>query len=213
MQVLGNYLLAGLVLAAVLLFVFAHLAEEVFHHEIIQSDQLIAGFLFQFRTPAVTAFMEGITFLGSGTALIGIAFLAWFLLRRRKIWEADLVLISLAGAFILNRVLKLAFHRPRPDLFPIIHEPGYSFPSAHAMVSFALYGMLLYLVWVRFRPGPVRSLLTIALTLLVFVIGISRIYLGVHYPSDVAAGFAAGGLWLLGCIFGLRASRFSRGGR
>ncbi|NPV89153.1 MAG: phosphatase PAP2 family protein [Firmicutes bacterium] len=212
LQVFRNYLLAGLLLAAAMLLVFAHLAENVYHQEVMRSDSLIIGLFNQFRSPAMTAFMKSVTFIGSGLAVISIGLLSWFFLRRYRGWEANLILISLAGSFVLNRLLKLAFHRTRPDLFPIIHEPGYSFPSAHAMVSFAFYGMLIYLVWTIFRPGPVRSLLTVFLMLLVLTIGISRIYLGVHYPSDVIAGFAAGGLWLLGCVFGLRALQYYRGG-
>jgi len=105
-------------------------------------------------------------------------------------------------------VLKTAFQRARPDIQHLIAVGGYSFPSGHAMVATVFYGMLGYLIWLNLRERSKTAWIVPVLTaLLIFSIGVSRIYLGVHFPSDVLAGFAAGGLWLTGCIVGLHAFR------
>ena len=95
-----------------------------------------------------------------------------------------------------SEVLKNVFQRTRPELAPLVPAPGYSFPSGHALMSAAFYGFLAYLLF-RHCPSPLlKWSLVSLLTLLVLAIGFSRVYLGVHYLSDVLAGFAAGGFLL-----------------
>ena len=101
----------------------------------------------------------------------------------------------LAGAELLNVVLKLAFHRPRPHV-AFVHLDTYSFPSGHAMMSTAAYGALAYIAWSRLRTRPARIGLVAGTTALVTLICFSRLYLGVHYLSDVLAGAAGGAFWL-----------------
>ncbi|MBA4495598.1 phosphatase PAP2 family protein [Paenactinomyces guangxiensis] len=111
---------------------------------------------------------------------------------------------NLAGAWLLNITLKSLIQRPRPNLQHLIEVDGYSYPSGHAMVAAAFYGMIGYLVWFNLRTKGKPSWYEIVFTvLLILAIGTSRVYLGVHYPSDVIAGFAAGGVWLVACIKGL----------
>ena len=103
----------------------------------------------------------------------------------------------------LNMILKDIFLRPRPDFsLAFLHASGFSFPSGHAMNSTAFYGMIAYLIIITYRDWKVKTLAIIAWLGLSILIGFSRIYLGVHYFTDVAAGWAAGVLWLTICILG-----------
>ena len=104
--------------------------------------------------------------------------------------------IVLIGTTILNQILKQFFHRARPDLHPFIETGGYSFPSGHAMSAFALYGILAFLLWRHIPTKLGRTILIIVSCIFIFLIGISRIYLGVHYPSDIIGGYFASGFWL-----------------
>ncbi|HWQ61496.1 MAG TPA: phosphatase PAP2 family protein, partial [Negativicutes bacterium] len=110
------------------------------------------------------------------------------------------LVVCLGGAALLNFLLKHLFERARPDMFTVISVTGYSFPSGHAMVSLCFYGMVAYLLC-RHLPRLAPQLLVYGLTAaLVTAVGFSRIYLGVHYPSDVLGGYIAGGTWLLFCV-------------
>jgi undecaprenyl-diphosphatase len=117
------------------------------------------------------------------------------LYRRGRLVEAALLPVVLGGAELLNLVLKLSFHRPRPEV-AFVQLDTYSFPSGHAMISTAAYGALAYLAWGPLRTPRRRLILVAGTTLLVALIGFSRLYLGVHYLSDVLAGTAGGLFWL-----------------
>jgi undecaprenyl-diphosphatase len=126
-------------------------------------------------------------------------------------WETIILICNLTGSWILNTVLKDVFRRARPDIEHLVRAGGYSFPSGHAMISMSFYGMLGYLLYINLRDKKKRRWYVPILTLvIVFSIGLSRIYLGVHYPSDVAAGFAAGGAWLVVCIMSLHTIMYYR---
>ena len=109
-------------------------------------------------------------------------------------------LVAVLGSSFFNTLLKWIFHRARPTIHPIIQETGYSFPSGHSMVSFVMYGMLTYFLVLFFVKRSAKIITIIFFSVLVLFIGLSRIYLGVHYPSDVIAGFSAGGTWLVICL-------------
>ena len=100
-----------------------------------------------------------------------------------------LVSINLISIFILNQTLKLIFNRPRPEGNRLIEASGYSFPSGHSMVSMAFYGLLIYLAYKKIKNRKLKYIICVLLTLLILVIGVSRIYLGVHYATDVIGGF------------------------
>ena len=107
----------------------------------------------------------------------------------------------MGGSAVLNQLLKGLFARPRPYFeHPLLIETSYSFPSGHAMGSFVLYGMLAYFAVLALKTWRARTAVVFGAALLVLLIGLSRMYLGVHYFSDVVAGFAAGGVWLSACI-------------
>ncbi|MBP1761073.1 MAG: phosphoesterase PA-phosphatase related protein [Firmicutes bacterium] len=204
------YLIAGILLAAGFLWLFAGLAEDVLEKETGLFDQTITAAITMFRSPFMTKLMELITAMGSLTITIFLTIImGGYLLAKKYYYDAGILIIALSGASILNWMLKLAFHRSRPML-GLITASGYSFPSGHAMVSLVFYGMLIYLLWIRYGRSGRAYLVSFFLALLIFVIGISRIYLGVHYPSDVLAGFAAGGFWLTGCVTGYQTLRQGR---
>ena len=114
----------------------------------------------------------------------------------------------MGGSALLDWLLKDLFRRPRPHFaHPLVVETSYSFPSGHAMESFVVYGMLAYFAVLTLRSWRARTAVVIGVALLVILIGFSRMYLGVHYFSDVIGGYAAGVVWLAACISGLEVVR------
>jgi undecaprenyl-diphosphatase len=180
---------------------FLYLTELVFAQVLDKFDQVIGHYVRSIRTSKLTTFFEWVTELGSGLVetLIFIlisSILFWGFQKR----EAVLVLaFNLGGAWLLNYLLKEIYQRERPP-FPHLGEVhSYSYPSGHAMVSMAFYGLIGYLLWCHWRKKRIitRYFVVVLIALLVFLIGLSRIYLGVHYASDVLAGFLAGSIWLI----------------
>ena len=136
------------------------------------------------------------------TALGVIFGIVWW----RRGQRSRVVMLALAylGGAALDQLLKLVFHRMRPETAgEVITVQGYSFPSGHAMMSLCFYGMLIYLL-VHERSRLTRLLGLVAAIVLISFIGLSRIYLGVHYPSDIVGGFTAGFVWLMANILGYR---------
>jgi undecaprenyl-diphosphatase len=151
--------------------------------------------------------MQAITMLGSAQALTIVVLAAAVILFLRRAWvEALGLIVAFAGAGLLDAALKLWFHRDRPSVtWALARETTFSFPSGHAMLSLVVYGMILYLI-LRLSHSrlPDVSASLIALPL-ILGIGVSRVYLGVHYPSDILAGYLAGLIWLLAVIVSLEA--------
>jgi undecaprenyl-diphosphatase len=186
----------------VCLRIFFELAEEVFtEQEFTLLDNALANELHAAATPAATSFLLIVTRLGSEVLwIVGIAVGIYFLLRRERL-RLGVWIAALVGGEALNWLLKQWFARARPQFDdPLAVALFYSFPSGHAMMSLIMYGLLAYFVWLSTPHRWVRVLVTTALILLILLIGFSRLYLGVHYFSDVLAGFAAGGVWLSFCI-------------
>jgi undecaprenyl-diphosphatase len=209
LKTVNLYLIAGMTLGIASFLVFLDLAEDVLHEEMGLFDQTIIGLIVGLRSPLNTEIMKFITHLGSALTVIIVAVVAscYLYICLHKKWDAYMLLTALAGASFLNWIMKLGFHRSRPSAPSLAQAAGYSFPSGHAMISLVFYGMLIYLIWLNFRRGLASYLVIGLLGLLILAIGTSRIYLGVHYPSDVAAGYAAGGFWLTGCVLGLNTIR------
>jgi Membrane-associated phospholipid phosphatase len=209
----GCFLIGGMLLGLASFSLFLAIAEDEVHRELGLFDQSIISVFINFRSPELTRIMKIITDLGAAPVLIVVAVVvAWLLFDvKRHSWDASVLIVALSGASFMNWMLKLGFHRDRPGGPSLAQALGYSFPSGHAMVSLVFYGMIIYLIWVNFRRGLGVYVMTIFLAVLIMSIGISRIYLGVHYPSDVIAGYAAGGCWLSGCILGLHTIRHLHG--
>ena len=167
---------------------FLAIVEDVWDQEIMQADMvgynIISTFLI---SDFVTSIAKFITNLGSAVFLIILTIVFLVAIRNKKVGISIAInLITIAG---LNLLLKNIVQRPRPTEFRLIDETGYSFPSGHSMVSMAFYGFLIYLVYKYIQNRKLKTLLITILLLIPILIGISRIYLGVHYTSDVIGGF------------------------
>ena len=167
---------------------FLALAEDVFNKEIMNGDiigyKIVSTFLISdFATPIAKL----ITNFGGAIFLIVLTIVLFILIKNKKIGISifsNLVIIT-----ILNQLLKRILQRPRPTEYRIIEETGYSFPSGHSMVSMAFYGYLIYLIYRYVKNKYIKCISIAFLSVLICSIGVSRIYLGVHYTSDVLGGF------------------------
>jgi membrane-associated phospholipid phosphatase len=183
-------------LIAALLF-FAWLAEEVRHGGTQQFDDRIRMLVHAHASPALTAVMRGISLIGEPGVLIVLGALFLFLMRAERPRRTLLFAVTVAGAEVLDQLLKLAFHRPRPAAFFGVAEPmGYSFPSGHALVSCAFFGALAVFAAARTGHRAWRWWYYTAAAAPIAAIGLSRVYLGMHYASDVLGGWAAAAAWL-----------------
>lgn len=203
-------LLPALALLALGLWGFGDLSEDVLTGDpIVAFDGRVADWLHAHEVGPVTVVMRGITLLGSALVVIPLAAAGVAgLLSRRRWAEAGLVLMATVGAELLTTGLKLGFERQRPFFpDPLATEATFSYPSGHATVSLAFYGALAVLV---VRAYPARRVLVLAGTgALVVMIGFSRLYLGVHFVSDVLAGFSAGLVWLTLCVLAVFGPRLT----
>lgn len=199
-EYLGLHFTLGLLIAAICLWLFSDLTKDVVTRTpIISFDYAFAERVQSLASPIATAFQVFFTTLGDfvivGFCVTGFVAYRW----RAQPYLIGSWLITLIGAELLNLLLKALIHRPRPEMI-LYFAHGYSFPSGHAMVSLVAYGFLTYLLCLQNRSWKPRTALIWGCGILVILIGFSRIYLGVHYFSDVIAGFAAGGVWLSTCI-------------
>lgn len=160
-------------------------------------DTAIGQWLFSLRSNWLTALMLVITSIGSTGGIVGMALLVTVVgLKLRKRWEVLMFNLAVLGAFGISEGLKALFHRARPPLPWLGSATGYSFPSGHSLLSLTLYGFLAVLVWQNLKPSRLRSVLGVVFWLLAVLTGISRIYLGVHFPSDVLGGWVLAVVWI-----------------
>ena len=170
------------------IILFLAFAEDVFNKEIIQGDVIGYEFVSSYIiSDKLTPIIKIVTNFGGAIILGIITILILILIKNKRI---DLsVLINLCSVTVLNLVLKSILQRPRPNEYRIINETGYSFPSGHSMISMAFYGFIIYLIYKNIKNKYLKWISIILLSILILMIGFSRIYLGVHYVSDVLAGF------------------------
>jgi undecaprenyl-diphosphatase len=190
----------GLAVCMVILLGLGKLFQEVWEKEVFSLDTTLLLQIHQWANPILDRVMLGLTQVGNPGFIVGVVIgsLSW-LWWKRKLTEAQLFAIACLGALALNIGLKLFFAKPRPTLWAyLITEKTFSFPSGHALGSMVIYGFLAYLLASQL---PKFSLLIYTATGgLIAAIGLSRLYLGVHWPSDVLAGYSVGFLWLMTCI-------------
>ena len=197
---------------------FAEMAEAVASGATQRIDDAILLWLNRHSTPLLDVVALQITAVGNGlsVAVIGLVACAFLWATRERVGVLLLV-IAVAGGNIFNVVLKDAFARPRPELFmletPFARPVSASFPSGHATASMVLYLVLAYLLVRLGGRGPFRWMVIAVAGILIVLIGLSRMYLGVHYPSDVLAGYLFGFVWAAFCAFGIEAVRGLRRGR
>ena len=180
-----NYKLIILLICVVILVA---IMEDIFEKETMFIDLFIYKLIvLNMRNNILTSVFRVITNLGGAYCLTIIAILCAIFIKNKKI--AFAIPINLILSTILNLVLKNIVERPRPIGYRLIDETGYSFPSGHSMISAAFYGLIIYFIWKNVKNTKLKYISCILLALLILLIGISRIYLGVHYASDVLGGF------------------------
>ncbi len=210
------HLALGLVLAAAIV-AFVDIAEDVLGgSELANFDVAFAAALPAGTSPAWHSLFWYLTWLGSAPAVAAIsAVVVWRLAVRGHRLLALMFAISQAGSAVLNYAMKVSFGRPRPEnADPLLYASGLSFPSGHAMATIVLSGVGAYLVARLVSSWRQRAVLTALLLAWPVLIGFSRLYLGVHYASDVIAGYAAGVAWVAVCVSGVEiALRRESGGR
>lgn len=199
----GLQLTAGLIVFTTMTIVVWQISESIRGRELLTTtDARLSSWLQTHQTPRLTTAMLAMTSLGStavGTA-IATAFGIYFVFRRRFYWLM-VFLSSVFGGMLLNRLLKYAFHRPRPFFDdPLFAFNGYSFPSGHTMLATVLYGVVAAYFFTRTSVWWRRALIVLAAIILIALVGFSRIYLGAHYLSDALGAMAEGLAWLSLCL-------------
>ena len=197
-------------ICALTLYLLANLSEEVWEKEAFALDKSILLYIHQFSNPVLDTLMVSITRLGDPRTVVPMTLVIFFALwwKRYRI-EAGLFALNAFGGAVLSYVLKLAFSKPRPELWPqLISEKTFSYPSGHALGSMVLYGFLSYLFSTLY-PRYSKSFYLIA-AVLILAIGFSRLYLGVHWPTDVVAGYGIGFLWIMVCITLMRLQKMRK---
>lgn len=204
----GIFLVAGVAIATAGAYAFAKIAEVVRKGYTQKYDDAILTWIHGRESDGLTTFMREITYLGTGSVVIvvvGVA--ALFLWHTEHKHSARLLMASTIGGIILNNALKLLFHRERPSLFEWgTSVASSSFPSGHAMSATVVYGTVAYLV-ARLQKHTWSRVLTLTSAFtLILMICFTRLYLGVHYPSDVVGGIVVGLAWAGFCMATLEAS-------
>jgi undecaprenyl-diphosphatase len=201
-RLFGALLLVGFGVALVTTSGLVKLHEEILKVPFEQRDQAIQSWVHGFTRPMLTEMMSGLSWIGSPFVLAPIVTLAAGLMwwQRRKD-DAVLVAAAALGGVALNEVMKLHFKRLRPEVpWAFVHEHSFSFPSGHSMMAMVMYGVIVYKTQGNLRSKWAKAALTAGAFLMVVGIGVSRVYLGAHYPSDVAGGYFVGAVWLAAVI-------------
>lgn len=175
---------------------FGFIAFNVYKTNEFYSDGIIYDFVYKYViSDGMTPFIKFITWFGSVFGIIVVGLISIFIIKNKKTNISFSICLILG--VIINNIIKLIFARARPDINPLMIENTYSFPSGHSMMSMILYGYLIYLIYNYFKSKKYKWLLICVLSILILCIGFSRIYLGVHYVSDVVGGFVLGIAYLI----------------
>ena len=175
------------IILLICVIVFYAILEDIFEYEKLKLDIIIYNIIvLKLRAEPLTRIMEILTNFGGAYMLIGLAIMITIFSKNKK--TAFIIDLNLIIITIFNLILKNIIQRPRPEGYRLIAESGYSFPSGHSMISMAFYGLIIYMIWKTMKNKKLRNIVCVLITILVILIGISRIYLGVHYASDVIGG-------------------------
>ena len=196
--VAGSIVSVGLIVAVAAILLFAWIADEVFEGDSIVIDNTLREFVHSYAADWLTALMQATSFLGSTLFLMAatLTLIGVFLVRRQH-RSAIILAVVMAGAVVLNYVLKVSFQRPRP--LPYFDTPlpaSFSFPSGHSLFSACFFGITAWLIASQMRYSSAKAGVWAAAIVLILLVGLSRVYLGVHYPTDIAAGFLAALVWV-----------------
>jgi undecaprenyl-diphosphatase len=205
----GLFLLLGAIIAVAFTAAFVQIAGHVSSGSTQAFDDMVMTWIGENQSPLVRSAMIEITMLGTGTVVMTSVLIAGaFLWLNQHKHSAILLGVATLGGLVLNNLLKAGFDRPRPQIFEWgTHAVTSSFPSGHAMSSAIVYGTVAYLA-ARLQKNRTSRIATMALAgILIVLISASRLYLGVHYPSDVLAGVAIGLAWAAFCMATLEAAQ------
>jgi membrane-associated phospholipid phosphatase len=210
MRALLIFLLIGAIFCVIGTLGFVWLARQVFANSSITTDNQIITWAHGFWGPTPDQVMLFFTTMGEPLVLGLFICLAALALWRHGRWiDAAGLVVAAVGSGIVNQLLKSFYHRTRPDLFAgLFHLTSYSFPSGHAMGSIVCYGMLAFVGARLLRRRVSKVALILVAGLLVLGVGMSRVYFGVHFPTDVLGGFIAGAIWLVIMIGIVRAAEW-----
>ena len=203
----GLFLLSGAAIALAFTYMFAKLASRVVSGRTQRFDDAVMNFIAANQNPTLKSAMLEITMLGTGTVVMTMVIVAAAFLWLNKHKHSSILLgVATGGGIVLNNLLKSGFDRPRPQIFEWgTHAVTSSFPSGHAMSAAIVYSTIAYLV-ARLQRDHVSRVLTMTMAaILIVLICVSRLYLGVHYPSDVLAGVIIGLAWAGFCMATLEA--------
>jgi len=192
---------------------FFLLAREILEGQDLNFDAKAFAWADSFNSPGFNKFMTTVTFFASANfiTVASLVLIFYFLFIRKHRWYSLRVPVVAVGSISVNLLLKFLFNRERPIIPHLVTSHGLSFPSGHAMISASFYGLLIYLVWKHVAHPVLRWSLMVFFLAFILTIGFSRVYLHVHYASDVLAGFAAGVLWVMIAIYCLKKlERYSR---
>lgn len=199
----GLHLVAGVIIFAAMTLTLWEISEDIINREpLTVADAQLSTWLHAHASPLLTSAMFVATFFGSttGVSLVAVAFGLYLVWRRRFYWVTALA-SSVVGGMLLNKLLKYAFHRPRPFFTdPILSLKSYSFPSGHAMAATVLYGAIAAYFIANTRDWRRRALIVFSASIVILLVGFSRMYLGAHYLSDVLGAMAEGLAWLALCL-------------
>ncbi len=195
-------LIIAFVLMVIAVFCFFGLTEELSDNELKVYDDFIIRHIIAFRSDFFTDFMKSMTLIGNliGYVLIIPILTIFFIIRKnwRLSLEITIVLLLSSG---LNIILKNSIGRERPpEIDRLVFADFYSFPSGHAMSAITFYGFIIYLCFILIKKAWLKYIIILLCITITILIGVSRVYLGVHYPSDILAGYIAGLAWLMFCI-------------
>ena len=204
---LGLVLIIGFVVAGITGWVFTEFAETVQAGATMALDDTALRWMGAHQSPMATTVALEVTALGTATVVIMMTAVAGMLLALNdKLGSTTLLVAATIGGLALNLLLKLHYHRPRPHIFPWeTHVVSSSFPSGHAMNAVIVYGTIAYLAARLTRRRSVRAITQIMAVIVIIAICTSRVYLGVHYPSDVLGGAIIGAAWAIFCMAALEA--------
>lgn len=190
----------GIISSLVTALLFLKIFREILEMDTLLIDQQISTFIYSWRNPALTKLMLFITNLGAGYMLaIAVLIVIFFVWEKHK-REALAFAIILVMGLGINVSLKQMIQRSRPTMSPLVVEKSYSFPSGHAMNSSVFYLAISFYTYHFTRKKKLSLMATAVAIVLILLIGFSRVYLGVHYPSDVVAGYIVGVWWLITAI-------------
>ncbi|WHY79655.1 phosphatase PAP2 family protein [Neobacillus sp. WH10] len=196
-------LIIAFIISLVCVLSFGLITLLISDNTIIDFDRDVIAAIQGLESPFLTKVMKFFTFIGSTPFVIILCIVLIFFLYKVLHHRSELILFisAIIGSAVLNQILKQVFHRARPNFHRLIDISGYSYPSGHAMNAFTVYVIITFLLWRHISTKWGRSILIIFSAFMILAIGTSRIYLGVHYPSDIIGGYLASGFWLTVAIW------------